>query len=515
MTTLLPTRNVIQRTQPFNKNLDLKVYKISSDQAKSNNIGQVIKQISTTGSTPVLILCTTRKPMTTKPMVPIVNNIVNPKASKTGTAVIEHYDANSSHESSEIDHDITNTTVQPNLCAKETLQAISAEEHIRNQVNDVHEDHLDRVSKAKKDNRKQTETEYHVRDENGKKITEITTTKIIEENLHNDAGKRHSNDKCDVLDLSDEDYLIRHLNEENEKDKSMVELHKLSQETAGALTSDNFHSVTAHNIDDHYHEISTDLKDPIVHFLDESSHDIKHENNHHEIDCDIKNKTVHVVEENPECSNDKKAMSIVKQCNTTQQLMEKGKQSHLQGLSVDVKNDHTNTTIKVKVETPKIDVIKPINVSPNIVKPSVKATTKPIILDLNKNEIKEVAKIPISQLIDTIISDKHNQHVALAKIEGLKPFFEIVNMTKCNITKGSNHTTSKGLDMERIKFTTKTAPVDCKKPISESVVQNESVQNGNSTNFVIDLDGERNGKFLRDFYVICCIGADLTVSVEF
>lgn len=353
--------------------------------------------------------------------------------------------------------------------------------------------------KEKKDERKHTS--FHVSDQNGKKITEITTTTIIEENSHNAADKRQSNDKCDIVDMTNDHFLKRDLGEENEKDGSMIKVHHSSNKTPRVLLAGgDLSSITTNHVDHHHHEINSDSKSLYI--------KQQEENENHEMNSYIKNETAHLLEVKSKCiiPLDNKTMS-----NTSQQLAENDKQPQSQGLSVDLKDDHTNTTIKVLVEIPKTDVMKSINVSSIVSKPSVKNITmtetdneKPVPIDLNKNVIKEVATSPIIQELNTIISNKNEPQVTIAPI---KIISEKVNITDSNITKISNDKKSKDLDIERIKMSikvemntaNKSVPADYKNMTTASVIHND---NGTHTSVDIDVDGEKNGEFFKIFCTI-------------
>lgn len=418
-------------------------------------------------------------------------------------------DTNSSQTNNEINFHVMKSTVSPNKDSKNTFQTICVEEHSRNQLDDIQEDHIGKEGKEKKEEIQHTT--YHVSDKNGKKITEITTTKIIEENSNIAASKEHSNKTCDILDLTDEHSLMKHLSEGKVKDKSMIAINKSSN---GTHVSNNLgfkrnvlESLTTNHVGEHSLEMNSDSRNLNTHFLDENSHGIKQEDKSHNNNHGTKNQTAHLLEVQLEYKPlDKKVTDEVKEmsCNITQQLDKKDQETHLseaQGDHVDLKDNYPNITIKLLVDTPKVDVIKITNVSSIDLRPSVKnTTTKQKISDLSRNAVKEVPKLPIIQKVNTLIFNTHKPQVTTAPT---RTIFEIVNTTDCNTTIESINKKPNDLDIQRMKMSikvemnseNKSVPVDCKNKFTASGVQNENGVNGIYTKVDIKLDDKKNGKF--------------------
>lgn len=442
--------------------------------------------------------------MSTRPMVIFKrNNEMVTKAHKAETEAVEHNDTNSNQTNNEIKHELIKTAVPAD--SKNTLQTICLEEHTQKQLDDVHEGHIEKAGKEKKEAIKHTT--YHVSDKNGKKITEITTTKIIEENCDNAATKQHSHEKCDILDLTDEHSLMKHMSEVNIKDKSVIAINESSN---GTNVSNNlgFTQLTTNHIDEHSLEINPDSKNLNTHFLDGNPHEIKQENKSHEIDSDTKNQTTHLLPLKLEYTKplDNKIMDDVKECNITQQLEKKDEETHLPQThsdKIEHKDNQPNITIKLLAEIAKSDVIKLTNVSSIDLKPSLtNVTTKPVASNLSINAVKEVLKVPIIQKLNTLLVS--NAHKPQVTIVPTKAILKIDNTTDCNTTKVSNNNKPKDLDLQRMKMSikvemnpeNKSVPVDCKNTVTAPVVHKENGPNGTYTNVNIKLDDQRNGKFI-------------------
>lgn len=448
-------------------------------------VGPVIKKIGSIVTTPALILYTTRRPTSTKPLVIFKNNNeMVTKTPKVEIKAIENNDVNSGQTNNDINHDVITKAVKPNADSKNALQSICLEEHTQNKLDDVHEDHIGIAGKEKTEESQQIT--YHISDKNGKKITEITTTKIIEENSNNIASKHQNNEKCDTIELTDE--------------------HSAKKQTTN-------------------HEISSDSRNLNIHLLDEN-HDHIRQDKSHEIDCDAKNQRTHVlaaklVDTKP---LDKKIKDEVKECTITQ-LEKMDKETQLppaHGDHVDIKDNHPNITIKLVVDTPKVDLIKLINVSSVDLKPRKNATMKPATSDLVTNAVKDVPKVIIPNANALLITNPLKPKVIMAPTK----VFEIVNTTDSNTSKASTNNKPKDLDIQRMKMSirvetnseNKTVPIDCKKTLTASVLQHENGVNGTYTKVDIKLDDDKNGKFILlifncDLSVRCKRDNDGTVVV--
>lgn len=468
-------------------------------------IGPITKKGGTIVTKPILILYTTRKPMSTKPMVILKNNNeMVTKASKAEVEAIENNDTNSGQAKNDNHHDVIKKAVQPNADSQNTLQTICLQEHTQNQLDDVHEDHIEKAAKEKNDEIQRTI--YHVSDKNGKKITEITTTKIIEENSDNAASKHQSSEKCNTLDLTDEHSSKKHLSEEKVKDKSVIVINKLLNGTNVSKNLGNKRDVLESLTTNH--EINCDSRNLSTYGLDENPHDIKQEDIVHDIDCDTKNQTTHLLEAKLEYikPRDKKITNEEKECNITQPLEKKDKKTPLSEVMSDniVKDNHPDITTKLLVDTPKVHLIKLINISPIDLRPHENDTTKRVITDLSIDATKEVPNLPIHKVNALLIS---NPRKPLVTIAPTRTIFEIVNITDCNTTKANTSNKSKELDIQRMKMSikvemnseNKSLPVDSKNILTACVVQNENEANGTYTNVDIKLDDEKNGKFIFIF----------------
>lgn len=501
VTTLLPVINVNQQdTKGLPNNLNAFKFKIEpSNPTKGVTIGPFIKKIGTTVTTPVLMLYTTRKPVSTKPMVIFKNNndmvTIAPKAE---IEAIKKNDTNSGQTNNEIHSDVTKIAEQPNADSKNTLQTICLEEHTRKQLDDVHENHIGKSGKEKKEETKHTT--YHVSDKNGKKITEITTTKIIEENSDNTTSKQQSNETCDTLDLTNVHSLIKHLTEEKVKDKTVI---KSNASLNGTNVNKNLgskrnilESLTINGVDELCHKINSDPRNLNTHISGENIHAMKQEDKSHEDYCDTKKQATHLFEVKSEYSRplDKIITDEVKECNLTQQLEKKNKATlQPQNYHVDLKDKHPNITIKVLVDTPKVDVIKLANVSSIDLKTSVEnITTK--TSDCNINSVKIVPKLPMIKKVNTLLISRP-QVTILPK----RTIIEIVNTTDSNTTTASNNKKPKDLDIQRMKMSikveinsaNKSIPVDCK---NMTITTYENDINDTYTNVYSKQDNTKSGK---------------------
>lgn len=503
VTTPLLVTNVNQLdTIPLNSNLAVKINQIEPLKVtKSVIVGPVIKKIAPSVTTPVIILYTTRKPLSTTPMVIMKsNNELVTKAPKAESEAIKSNNT-SSQTNNEINHDAIQKAVEPNADSKSTIQTICLEEHTQNKLDNIHEDH---IGIAGKENKEESQhTTYHVSDKNGKKITEITTTKIIEENSNNVASKHESHEKCDTLDLTDEHSSRKHLNEEKVKDKLVIAINRSLNETNidnNQALKRNVESLTTS------HEINS-----------ENRHCKEQEDKSHDIDHDTKNQTVHLLDIKLEYTKplDKKITDELKECNVTQ-LEKKNKETQLSQVPcdhLDIKDP--NITVKVLVDSPKVDMIKVINVSSVDLKPLKNDTTKPATCDVITDAVKEVPKIIIPNVNALLISNPLKPKLIVAPT---RTILKIVNTTDCNTTKANTNSKSKDVDTQRTKMLIKvemnsennTAPVDCKNMLTASVVQNENGVNRTYTNIDIKLDEEKNGKFI--LFMICWSDVGVTLA---